>query len=180
MIAQEIDLGPLYAGCQGELPELNIEAGACIGAVLFLLSRGNGAARDNAVLTLDADALLAELAHGGLSARTLRGVQRVELGELRGTPLSFTDACALEGRLLFCAAAEASPDTYQDGVCAGSVLGIMEPRGRIVATRPLAPPDKIEGLCLDPRRTRHALLVADADDPGSRSPLYRCALPDGW
>ena len=180
MIAHEIDLGSLYAACRGELPELNIEAGACIGATLFLLSRGNGAARDNAVLTLDADALLVQLAQGALSATTLRGVQRIELGELHGTALSFTDACVLRDRLLFCAAAEASPDTYQDGVCAGSVLGIMEQSGRIIATRPLTPLDKIEGLCLDPSRSGHALLVADADDPASRSPLYRCALPDGW
>jgi hypothetical protein len=180
MIVDEIDLAPLYAALRGRLPELNIEAGVYIGATLFLLSRGNGAARDNVMLTLDVDAVLLQLAHHALSQSALRDIQRVEVGELHGIPLSFTDACVLRGRLLFSAAAEASPDTFQDGACAGSVLGIMEPSGRIIATRPLAPPDKIEGICLDPRSLGHVLLVADADDPASRSPLYRCVLPDGW
>jgi hypothetical protein len=58
---RELDLRPLYAALLDELPELNVEGVALTARHLVLLSRGNGARRDNAVVRLDRERALAEL-----------------------------------------------------------------------------------------------------------------------
>ncbi len=104
-----VDLAPLYAHLRAhELPELNIEGAAPCGDRLRLLQRGNGAARDNAVIDLDLAAVLAALAAGcAWDASLVRTIHHVSLGDLAGVPLSFTDAApGDDGTTLFTAAAE--------------------------------------------------------------------------
>jgi len=164
-VVTELDLGPLYRRLDEELPELNIEGAAMGGDVLRLMSRGNGPAGRNAVIDVDAVALLA----GGDG---LRRVTPVELGELDGVRLGFTDATPAGDALLFSAAAEASPDTYQDGPFAGSAIGLLD--GATVRwLRPVGP-EKIEGLT---RWDDELLLVSDADDRSRRAGLYRTPWP---
>ena len=99
--------------------------------------------------------------------------------------LGFTDACLLAAdRLLFLAAAEASPDVIDDGAVTGSTLGILSlgSRPAVEALIPLLEPDgrpsrrKAEGICLDPERAGLAFVVVDADDPTTASDLLEVEL----
>jgi hypothetical protein len=55
-----------------------------------------------------------------------------ELGAIGGVRLSFTDGAALLGRSwLFSAAAEDTSETYTDGFCAGSAIGLVDAGGTI-------------------------------------------------
>jgi hypothetical protein len=172
-----IDLTPLYLRLERELPELNIEGGAVLGDALYLCSRGNGARGENALVRLDWPSCASALIDAGaLPSEALREIAQVRLGRLAGQPLSLTDLAVGAGRLLFTAAAEASPNTYEDGVCVGSALGVLAPNGAVCDLVALAPVAKIEGLWAtpaqhEPDRVLELLLVADPDDRHARAPL---------
>lgn len=173
--AQLVDLSGLYLALEARLSGLNLEGAVVQGEQLLLAQRGNNAGSRNALISLDLVTLLGQLANASLGPESLRTVTPVELGELQGVPLSFTDLClAADGRLLFSAAAEDTESSYLDGACAGSVLGCLI-EGRVQALWPLAGPVKIEGLCqLADGSLR---LVNDPDDRSARSSLYRADLP---
>lgn len=178
-----LDLRPLYQALLGELPELNLEAAALTARHLLLLSRGNGPRRDNALIRLDAPRALAQLRDAGRwTAELLVDVTRVALGELFGAPLGFTDATPHpDGGVLFTAAAEASPDTYQDGRCTGSIVGFLSEDGALGVTAVATPSHKLEGLCVvqaDAERLE-LRLVADPDDRSLRAPLLHASWPRG-
>ena len=168
-----IDLSDLYGVLLRDLPELNIEGATVLAGRLVLCSRGNGALRQNALIQLDLAAVLDSLRDSdSLRAGSVRSVQPVQLDELEGTPLSFTDLANSADQLLFSAAAEASANTYDDGACAGSVVGSLSLQGQVLRVVPLAPRHKIEGICARTHlRPTQLLLVADADDRAARAPL---------
>lgn len=173
--AQLIDLSGLYGALEARLTGLNLEGAVVQGELLVLAQRGNNAGSLNALISLDLPTVLAQLASTSLGPECLRTVTAVDLGELQGVPLSFTDLClANDGRLLFSAAAEDTDSSYLDGACAGSVLGCLVD-ARVQTLWPLAGKAKIEGLCqLADGSLR---LVNDPDDRAARSNLYRLVLP---
>lgn len=174
-----IDLAPLYARLGSELPELNIEGAVVSGDALWLLQRGNGALRLNACIELDLERVLDSLDDGSLDATALRSVRRIELGMLDGVALSFTDAAALaDGRLLFCAAAEDTESTYADGVCKGSVLGVLSD-GQLTQCVRVEPPCKLEGIAIaqGTGALPQVFLVVDPDDREQAATLYSTGLP---
>ena len=167
----EVDLTGLYAGLAAELPELNIEGGVVFGQELYLCSRGNGARRDNALVQLDLERVLRALQTNRLlGADSALNVQRVQLAELDGVPLSLTDLAADAAGLIFCAAAEASANTYDDGACAGSIVGRLSRAGEASELVLIARDVKLEGICS--RAARELFAVADADDPTLQAPLF--------
>jgi hypothetical protein len=169
--ASRLDLSPLYTALAAELPELNIEGGAVHGPHLYLCSRGNGALRDNALLQLDLERALDTLRNGRcLNDACILGLQRVHLDQLEGVPLSLTDLTLHNGQLAFSAAAEASANTYDDGACAGSVIGKLSTAGQTSEVVTLPQRLKIEGICSAGPRELYA--VADADDPNAHAPLF--------
>jgi hypothetical protein len=174
-----VDLSDLYTALLRPWPELNIEGCTVCGDALVLCSRGNGARADNVLIHLDlADALSCLRASAELRASSVRAAHRVVLGQLRGTPLSLTDLTLAGDQLLFSAAAEASPNTYEDGVCAGSVLGSVSPTGEVLRVAAVSPPLKIEGICVQHNtQSRRLWLVADADDRSARAPLLAADWP---
>jgi hypothetical protein len=165
--------------------ERNIEGAVVVGDRLRLFQRGNGAgdARD-AVGEVSLQALLAHLrdplAH---AAPSLTKVQPLRLGDVEGTRLTVTDATLHpDGRTLLLAAAEASPNTWDDGVVKGTALAVLSPDGstRCVPLhdeqgRPLL--DKVEGIVVDPRDPRRAFVVVDKDDPTAPAELLIIAVP---
>ena len=171
---RSIDLAPLYARLRAVLPELNIEGAALLGDVLLLGSRGNGARRENALIELDWPSFADAIERTGRApAHCLRHIHSVELGTLAGQPLSLTDLATAAGRLFFSAAAEASPNTYDDGACVGSAIGMLSSTGQVqdcvLVTSPVL---KIEGLWVTARDAIYDLiLVADPDDRAARAPL---------
>ena len=175
-----IDLSELYSGLLRDFPELNIEGATVFGGCLALCSRGNGALRQNVLIQLDLADALQRLTHTeSLRADSVRSSHRVELGALDGIALSLTDLASTHEQLLFSAAAEASANTYDDGRCAGSVLGRLSARGDVLRVVPVAPQHKIEGVCVRSGvRPTQLLLVADADDRAARAPLLAADWPD--
>ncbi len=180
--ARVIDLGPLYERLAGDVPELNIEGATVAGDALWLLQRGNGASRFNATIELDlAHVIRTMRERASIEADALRTVTRVALGDLEGVPLSFTDAVARPGGgLIFSAAAEDTSDTYQDGVCAGSIIGTLVD-GRVTQQVRVNPALKLEGIAIATAGGGESgptlWLVADPDDRERRASLYRATLP---
>jgi len=118
-----------HAGFAGS--ELNVEGAVVLDGTLVLFQRGNGAARGglepvNAVGTLDLAAFLRFLDEGGPTPELL-SVARVELGEIAGAKLGFTDATLTgDGRIAVLACAEASPDAVRDGPVLGCRVGLLD------------------------------------------------------
>lgn len=157
--------------------ELNVEGAVIVGDRLRLFQRGNGAEVDgrapvNAIGDLALEAFLGWLDHDS-PAPSLVSVLGVDLGHARGVPFGFTDATALpDGRVLFLAGAEDSPDAYRDGEVLGARIGLLDGE-RIVSTEILeeeARPTslKLEGVDfagLTPSGGIALSVVADMDDP---------------
>jgi hypothetical protein len=159
--------------------ELNIEGAAVAAGALHLFQRGNGASREglraiNAIGTVSLEAFVAWLDGLGPSPSLVAACE-VDLGLLGGVPLGFTDAAALpNGHLAFLAGAEASPDTYSDGVVVGSCIGLVDPAlGRVIVA-PIVDDKgvptrlKLEGLSFEGLNADgHACfgVVADMDTP---------------
>lgn len=160
--------------------ELNVEGVTRLGEALLLFQRGNGKpARGlepvNASARLGVAALLAHLASSAAPPE-LRDVQRHDLGSVDGVPLTFTDAAALAGRVFYLASAEASPDTYRDGLVVGGALGVLGEGPPVVLQAADGGPfvAKAEGLALLSRSV--AFAVVDADDPSVPADLCRIEL----
>ncbi|MSQ62029.1 MAG: hypothetical protein EXR43_05575 [Dehalococcoidia bacterium] len=163
-----VDLSDLYAA----LPflEVNIEGAAVTGETLRLLQRGNGRARENAVVDLRLEPFLAALLGRLPLPAAIHKVHLVDLGNKGGVAWSFTDASPLpDGRTLFSAAAEDTSDPYEDGPCTGAALGILARDGTLAAFEEIDLLWKIEGIHAFP--SGDAFLVADMDDPHTSAPL---------
>lgn len=176
-----VDAGPLYEHLRARRDfagsELNVEGAVVVGDRVRLFQRGNGAVVDgvlavNAVGDLALGPFLRWLDEGSPPPR-LRAVQPVALGEVRGVPLGFTDASALpDGRILFLAGAEDSPDTYRDGAVLGARVGLLDGDRVVLAAivdaagRPTSL--KLEGVAFEGFTEVGGLelrVVADMDDP---------------
>ncbi|MBV9775184.1 MAG: hypothetical protein JO040_14620, partial [Gemmatimonadetes bacterium] len=111
--------------------ELNVEGALFVDGRIRLFNRGNGAPRGD-LLPVDATcelewvALRAHLLDTAVAPPRPRGVVRYDLGAMDGFKLTFTDAAWFDGRIVFSAAAEDSPDVTRDGVVAGSALGVFD------------------------------------------------------
>jgi hypothetical protein len=176
----QLDLAPLYSLLRENLEALNVEGAAVMGDELWLLQRGNSAEGANLVVSLELSEVLDSLLRDHtLAAPELRGMLAFDLGELRGTTLTFSDASPLSGDLLvFTASAEDSPGTYEDGAILGSVVGTIDRDGEVRRLRTIDRAHKVEGV--------HAVLdsevvtmtfVCDQDDPNVASPLLSATMP---
>ena len=167
--------------------EMNVEGAAWRNGRLLLFNRGNGAPRDgrepvDATAEVDWDRLRAHLVADAPPPAPER-ITRYELGQIDGWRLTFTDASAVGGALLFAATAEASPNTYDDGPVAGSALGIIDgPGARWAVIEDDAGgrfDGKVEGIAPG-SRPRTVLVVIDRDDPYLPSELCEVELGGAW
>jgi hypothetical protein len=163
--ARVIDLAPLYAPLRARFADLNIEGAFVAGETLCLLQRGNVRSPVHACIAFDWPAVerwLAADAPAPLPASTTT----YQLGELDGVPLAFTDGAPLpDGGWVFCAAAEDTSDSYADGRCLGSAIGVVDAAGAIVSLQRLSRACKAEGISASADGDRlELLLVTDADD----------------
>jgi len=174
-----LDLAPLHARLADAFPALNLEGAAVRGDALVLLQRGNGVGNRGAIVEIDlAAALRASDLGAAWGPELVRTIREVDLGARGGVPLGFTDASPLpDGSLVFIAAAEASADTYHDGLVTGAVIGRLAADGRLLWLRDLPGAGKLEGVHaeLGDERLR-VWLVADADDRRLPASLFRATL----
>ncbi len=171
---------PAFAG-----DELNVEGLVVDGDRVRFFQRGNGAGvAQDAVAEVSLSALLAHLRDPLLhAAPPIKNIRAFDLGAVDGTRLTFTDATMHpDGRTLFLAAAEASPNTYDDGEVKGCAVGVIGADGTVRVApvldekgQPLL--DKVEGITVDPSDPTRAWVVVDKDDAGAPAELLRVRLP---
>lgn len=189
ILVRGADVTSLYVAAREALDisedALNLEAACVVGSVVRFFQRGNaGASADCVNASFDVDAMeLARTLLGveSVMANRIANVRRYTLGELGGAPLGFSAAAALDdGRVVFAASAEASPNTYDDGQCAGSVLGLIGANQEIDAMWSVdaAGDPKIEGVAIESIDADVATVcaVTDPDDPSLSADLLRFRL----
>ncbi len=170
---QRFDLKPLYEPLRAALGEINIEGAMLLGDSLLLLHRGISGVSDNAAVHYRLSELLAVI-DGKRHTVAPRAIRAYRLGAIDGVELGFTDGTALPGGgWVFCAAAENTANSYADGPCRGSALGVVNAQGALVALHRLADTTlKVEGIAARPHAAGiHICLVTDADDPRLSSQL---------
>lgn len=175
-----VDLSPMFASLEEELPALNIEGALVNGGELRLLQRGNKRTAQNAVIRYRLSEVFDGLVSGFAHGKAVRpiAIQPFDLGEIDGIPLCFTDGAALmNGDMVFTAVAEDREDNYNDGPCAGAAVGIADKEGNLRCLVRLDPSHKVEGI--DARvegDSIRLLLVADADDATVPAGLFSAAI----
>lgn len=177
----EVSLSQVYDALRDELEDLNIEGAAVTGDRLWLAQRGNGQHGANVLVELRLGEAMHSLEHDSVLPASALGARReYDLGEVAGVPLTFSDlAPAPGGGLVFCAVAEDSESTYEDGPCVGAAVGLLEPEGGRPRLAPLPEPHKVEGVTVTGTggNALEVLLVADADDPDVPAPLLAASVP---
>jgi hypothetical protein len=171
------DLQALYEPLRAALGEINIEGAMLLGDELVLLNRGVGGRSDNVAAHYPLGALT-DAIDGRARVVAPASIRPYALGHIDAVPLAFTDAAALPGGgWVFTAVAEDTDDSYADGRCSGSVVGVVDAGGALVATHRLAVSVKVEGIAVRVDDTGLSLcLVTDADDPARASQLLLARL----
>lgn len=184
--------------------ELNVEAAVFIhtadGGVVRLFNRGNGAS-SGTIPAVDATCdvswpeLLSYLADLASVPPAPRDIIQYTLGAIDGLRLTFTGATALPveagaaaRRILYTAAAEASPDTTRDGAVTGCAVGAIVEGPRGVRARWAILEDaagspfrgKVEGIVLHPTDPMRAHVVVDRDAPAEPAELLEVVLEGPW
>ena len=178
--ASRVDLSALYATLSERIPGLNIEGAVVLGDEMWLLQRGGKNGAPNACVVLHLDRVFESLcAARRLDAGVLSRIVTVELGDIDGVPLGFTDGCALsDGRVVFCAVAENTADAYEDGPCAGSAIGLLDASANLLRIEPIASRDKVEGIAAERQGDAiRLLLVTDDDDAAIPGRLLAGDIP---
>ncbi len=165
---KQVDLSFIFGPLGRSFAALNVEGAVALGAELHVFQRGNKKNSANAVIRFSLAAFLEALGSKAPAPLEALAIRTYDLGHIKGVPLCFTDAAALShGDIVFSAVAEDTDDTYNDGLSAGSAVGLLGADGACRWLRRLNHPFKIEGL--DVRRDGeylHILMVTDADDRG--------------
>ena len=152
----------LYAALRDAIGgAINIEGVTLVGDELWFCHRGNTSADDApAIVRVD-------------HSWNVRAIDRVDLGRVAGKAIGFTDACSLDDRIVFIAAAEASTNAIDDGAVLASIIGVLD-RGEL-RTAPLdLDGKKPEGIAM--RDANHAWITVDPDDPDMPTTLYQVAI----
>ena len=175
--ATSIDLRPLYTPLRNRFDDLNIEGAFVSGRSFILLQRGNRSGSANAALHYRSEDLIALIRGRAKSLQPFAEIN-YDLGQLDGVPLCFTDGAALpDGRWVFTAVAEDSGNSYADGPCLASAIGVVDAQGALLAIHRLAGAEKVEGIAVQVEGDAIELcLVSDADDPQVPSCLWRTRL----
>lgn len=170
-----LSLTPLYAPLRIQFPDLNIEGAFVVSGELRLLQRGNKSDARNACIAFDWNQLAPWLVGQRSVAPVAKSVRLMELGQVDGVPLCFTDGAALPGGAwCFSAVAENTQNSFQDGACAASVLGVVGADGQVQQLYPLQGAPKVEGIAVQVSGgVLEWTLVTDADDPDVASRLLR-------
>ena len=173
-----IDLSALYAPLRAQFSDLNIEGAFVCSGELRLLQRGNQGDARNACIRFDWNQVVPWLVAQGSPPPRSKAVQTIVLGDVDGVGLSLTDGAAMDhGAWAFCAVAENTSNSFHDGACVGSMVGVVASDGRVIQVQPLRGAPKVEGLAVQVAGSKLGLtLVTDADDPDIAAQLLRVMM----
>ena len=125
-----VDLSPILAPLDSEFPALNIEGAIVSGDEMLLFQRGNKRQSENAIIGFQLSDFLDALNSQETRKIMPSTITKVDLGQIDGIPLCFTDATPLpDCSIVFTAVAENTDDNYHDGPCAGAAVGIVDKNG---------------------------------------------------
>jgi len=174
-----LDLGGLYAPLHKRFADLNIEGALVVSGELLLLQRGNLADPHSACIRYDWNQIAPWLAGLQPQPPAAKSVQRMDLGHVDGVPLTLTDGTPLHGGAwAFAAVAESTDDSYADGACVASAVGIVLPDGQVRQVHLLHGAPKVEGLAvLSDGSDWVFTMVTDPDDPQQAAQLLQLRLP---
>lgn len=173
-----VDLAPLYAPLRKRFVDLNIEGALVVSGELLLLQRGNQADPRSACIHYDWNLIAPWLAGVQPQPPAHKNIQVLTLGRIHGVPMSLTDGVALPGGAwMFCAVAERTDNSVEDGECVGSAIGIVTPDGTVSHIHLLQGAPKVEGIAVQVDGDDWLIsLVTDPDDPAIASQLLRVRL----
>lgn len=175
-----VDAARLFDELDRRFPALNIEGAVALGGELCLLQRANKKHPQNAIIRYPLGPVLDALATGNaIPAVAPSGIDLVDLGQIDGVPLSFTDGAALpDGSMVFTAVAEDTEDSYNDGVCLGAAIGVAARGGNVRFIERISECPKVEGIAAQvDNNVIRLLLVTDADDPAIAAGLFSATMP---
>lgn len=177
-----VDLAPLYAPLRKRFDDLNIEGAFVLSGDLLLLHRGNKGNALSACIRYDWNLIAPWLAGLQLQPPSAKSVQLMELGDVDGVPLGLTDGTALQGGAWgFSAVAESTDNSYLDGACVGSAIGIVGPDGQLRQLHRLADAPKVEGIAAQAQGNEWVFtLVTDPDDPKTPSQMLQTRVALNW
>jgi hypothetical protein len=173
-----VDLAALYAPLRKRFADLNIEGAFVLSGDLLLLHRGNKGDARSACIRYDWNLIAPWLAGLQPQPPGAKSVQLMQLGDVAGVPLGFTDGSAMQGGAwAFSAVAESTDDSYQDGACVGSAIGIVAADGQLRQLQLLAGAPKVEGLVAQALGSDWVFtLVTDPDDPKTPSQMLHASM----
>lgn len=176
--AEIIDLSPFYEFLKSEIGKLNIEGAAIVKDDIFLFQRGNKKNKLNASIRIELDEFYRVLSQPHKHHEPRIKITPYDLGEIAQVPLCFTDATSLpNGEIIFTASAENTSDSYLDGACMGSVIGMLNSTGDLRLLEPINKKVKLEGVeATEHGKTIQLLLVTDADDATRPAQLYSAGI----
>lgn len=174
---QTVDLTSIFAPIDAAFSAPNIEGAALVRDEMRLLQRGNKGDKTNAIVRFSLTSFLDAL-NSRAGALEPIAIDKVDIGDCDGVPLSFTDAAALpDGGMVFTAVAEDTDDTYNDGPCGAAAIGIVDDNGHLQRLLRLDAPLKVEGVeAREHNGVIRLLLVTDADDPGIPAVLFSATI----
>ncbi len=173
-----VDMSFLMTPLEAEFGKLNLEGVVVAGEDLRAFQRGNKGQKRNAMIRFQLAAVLEALATRSAASLTPISHHDIDLGEIDGVPLTFTDAaCLPNGDMAFSAVAEDTENAYDDGACGGAAVGLLGGDGTLRWIEPTKDAQKIEGI--DARLedgVLRLLLVTDADDISIPAGLFTATI----
>jgi len=168
---EHLDLSFAYKQLRDQVEDLNIEGAVVVDNDIVLFQRGH-VGNPSAIIRCNTEAFFAAI-DGGNKKLNL-SASHYDLGAIEGIPLSFTDATTLpDGTMIFSAAAEDTSDSYSDGECKGSAIGILTREGELRSITPVDKIVKIEGISARVIDGKVQLtMVTDADDNEIPAAVY--------
>jgi hypothetical protein len=172
------DASDWYQPLLRDFDDLNIEGAFVADDCLHLLQRGNKGDSPSACLLFAMEDVIAWLQGKRKQAPRLAQQMMLDFGKVHGVPICPTDGAALPGGgWIFSAVAENTGDSYQDGPCLASFIGVMDSNNQLDALHRLQGDPKVEGIALaarSPGAGKQSLwAVTDADDPAQPAQLLK-------
>lgn len=172
-----IDFSDLYLNLIKNYEPLNIEGSLVAESKFYLFNRGNTALAQNFIVELDLTKVVKDiLQQKKITSSSIVRVTPVNLGIEQGYSIAFTDASldlTSDNKIYFCAAVEATENTYDDGSFLGAYIGYLDSNLKVKQLLKLDIPYKPEGLWVNNERF---YVVTDADDPNTPSMLFEGSL----